>query len=132
MNKNNPKYDPNFVFPHSIQSDLFCYLKPEQQSFIKPILRVLKKPAQEELCCMLLDYMESGECQFTNDVVVGGMFNYLTRCQMPESDDLHSTGSGQAYNKQIIRPLHVSKPNMPQRIGSIIKGLLPKSLNPQL
>jgi len=132
MNRNNPRYQEDFIFPPSIQSDLFLYLKEEQKSFIRPILRVLKKPAQEELCCMLLDYMESGECQFTNDVVVGGMFNYLTRCQMPEADDLHSTGSGQAYNKQIIRPLHVSKPNMPQRIGSIIKGLLPKSLNPQL
>lgn len=118
MNRNNPRYQEDFIFPPSIQSDLFLYLKEEQKSFIKPILRVLKKPAQEELCCMLLDYMESGECQFTNDVVVGGMFNYLTRCQMPESDDIS--------NKQIIRPLHVSKPNMPQRIGSIIKGLLPK------
>jgi len=122
MNKNNPKYDPNFVFPHSIQSDLFCYLKPEQQSFIKPILRVLKKPAQEELCCMLLDYMETGEVQMTNDVVVGGMFGYLTRYNMPEADD--------TADKHIIRPLHVSKPGTcgePCRtIGTIIKGLLPK------
>ena len=48
-------------FPPSPQSDLFNYLRPEQQEFVKPILRVLKKPAQEELCCALLDYLESGE-----------------------------------------------------------------------
>ena len=36
-----------FQFPPSIQSDLFNYLKPEQQEYIKPILRVMKKPAQE-------------------------------------------------------------------------------------
>ena len=35
----------HFTFPPSIQSDLFNYLKPEQQEAIKPILRVLKKPA---------------------------------------------------------------------------------------
>ena len=37
-------------FPPSVQSELFAYLKPEQQEFVKPILRMLKKPAQEELC----------------------------------------------------------------------------------
>ena len=36
--------DP-LVFPKSVQSDLFNYLKPEQQDFVRPILRVLKKRA---------------------------------------------------------------------------------------
>lgn len=48
----NPK-TATFEWPQSIQMDLFNYLRPEQQEFIKPILRVLKKPAQEELCCAL-------------------------------------------------------------------------------
>ena len=52
--------DP-LVFPKSVQSDLFNYLKPEQQDFVRPILRVLKKRAQEELCYSLLDYLESGD-----------------------------------------------------------------------
>lgn len=69
----------NFVYPQSVQSDLFGYLKPAQQEFIRPLLRVLKKPAQVELCCMLLDYMETGEVEMGNDVVVGGMFIYISQ-----------------------------------------------------
>ena len=53
----------HFTFPPSIQSDLFNYLKPEQQETLKPILRVLKKPAQEELCEALLDYLEGNGIQ---------------------------------------------------------------------
>lgn len=87
-----------FEWPQSIQMDLFNYLKPEQQEYIKPILRVLKKPAQEELCCTLLDYMESGEVIMSNNAVVDGMFIYLTRYSMPEED--------RADDKRIIRPLH--------------------------
>lgn len=69
----------NFVYPQSVQSDLFGYLKPAQQEFVRPLLRVLKKPAQVELCCMLLDYMETGEVELGNDVVVGGMFIYISQ-----------------------------------------------------
>jgi len=113
-----------FIFPPSIQSDLFNYLKDEQKEFIKPILRVLKKPAQEELCCMLLDYMETGEVIMSNDVVVGGMFNYLTRYNMPEFP---------ALEKKIIRPLHY-RSQAPQKtcgervesIGEIINRFFPQ------
>lgn len=69
----------NFVYPQSVQSDLFGYLKPAQQEFIRPLLRALKKPAQVELCCMLLDYMETGEVELGNDIVVGGMFIYISQ-----------------------------------------------------
>lgn len=116
---NDSKKSPSegaFVFPPSIQSDLWNYLKPEQQEFIKPILRVMKKPAQEELCCMLLDYMESGEVIMTEDVVVGGMFNYLTRYRMPDEDN--------PADKRIIRPLH-HRSHAPQRIGEIIDKFFP-------
>lgn len=48
----------DFVFPPSVQSDLFNYLKPEQQEILKPILRIIKRPYQEILCISLLDYLE--------------------------------------------------------------------------
>ena len=69
----------NFVYPQSVQSDLFGYLKPAQQEFVRPLLRALKKPAQVELCCMLLDYMETGEVEMGNNIVVGGMFIYISQ-----------------------------------------------------
>lgn len=87
------------VFPSSVQSDLFNYLSPEQQAFVRPVLRVLKKPAQEELCYMLLDYLESGRVTSTCHFVVGGMFNYLTRQGMSEYD--------RPSDPRIIRPLHI-------------------------
>lgn len=65
-----------FVWPHSIQTDLFNYLKEEQKEFIKPILRTLKKPAQEELCCALLDYLEQGRVMPPVDIAIGGIFYY--------------------------------------------------------
>ena len=53
----------NFTFPPSIQSDLFNYLKPEQQEAIKPILRIVKRPYQVILCEALLDYLEGNGIQ---------------------------------------------------------------------
>ena len=96
----NPK-TTTFEWPQSIQMDLFNYLRPEQQEFIKPILRVLKKPAQEELCCSLLDYMESGEILPPEDFILGALFFYVTR-----------SGGGfheEPENRKIIRPLHYRK-----------------------
>ena len=46
------------VFPPSPQSDLFAYLKPEQQEMLRTILRLVKRPYQTELCMALLDYLE--------------------------------------------------------------------------
>ena len=84
----------HFTFPTSIQSDLFNYLKPEQQEAIKPILRVLKKPAQEELCCSLLDYMEQGEATPPADLTLAAIYLYLTH-----------EGLGEDMDKAIIKPL---------------------------
>jgi len=53
----------DFKFPPSIQSDLFNYLKPEQQAQMKPILRIIKRPYQEQLCVALLDYLEGNGFQ---------------------------------------------------------------------
>ncbi len=102
-------------FPPSPQSDLFNYLRPEQQEFLKPILRVLKKPAQEELCCALLDYLESGEVIPPADISLGGMFYYITRAGMPEEDD--------PQDRRILRPLHYREP---KSIGTIIKQIFNK------
>lgn len=116
---NDSKKSPSegaFVFPPSIQSDLWNYLKPEQQEFIKPILRVMKKPAQEELCCMLLDYMESGEILPPEDFILGALFFYVTRSGggFPEEPE----------NRKIIRPLHY-RSHAPQKIGEIIDKFFP-------
>ena len=125
-------FDPNFVFPPSIQGDLFNYLKPEQQEAVKPILRVLKKPAQMELCCTLLDYMEQGEATPPQDLTLAAMYMYLTR-----------VGLGEDMSKAIIKPLRVSdgfkstRVCMPQPLSDIINSVFGKcfggkTLNPQL
>ena len=51
-------YKTDFVFPPSIQGDLFNYLKPQQRDLLLPILRIIKRPYQEILCISLLDYLE--------------------------------------------------------------------------
>lgn len=109
--------DPNFEFPPSIQSDLWNYLKPEQQEQMKPILRVLKKPAQYELCCSLLDYMESGEVLPPSDLTLAAIFMYLTREGI--ADELH-LDSGKA----IIRPLRVTG-SQPVHVSEIVKKIFP-------
>ena len=53
----------DFVYPPSVQGDLFNYLKPEQQETLKPILRIVKRPYQKELCIALLDYLEGNGIQ---------------------------------------------------------------------
>lgn len=65
-------------YPWSVQLDLFNYLKPSQQKMVQPILRRLKKPAQVELCVALLDYLEQGEANPPADILLGGVFLYLT------------------------------------------------------
>lgn len=47
-----------FQYPPSVQSDLFNYLKPEQQKILRPILRLIKRPYQAVLCTSLVDYLE--------------------------------------------------------------------------
>ena len=60
----------NFTFPPSAQSDLFNYLKPEQQEAIKPILRIVKRPYQVILCEALLDYLEGNGIQQIDEPVL--------------------------------------------------------------
>jgi len=88
----------------SVQSDLFQYLKPADQTFMRPILRVLKKPAQEELCCALLDYLEQGDIIPPADLTLGGIFIFCT---------------------QKLTPLHHSEP---KSIGTILKQMFTQSL----
>ena len=45
-------------FAPSVQSDLCNYLKPHQQATLRPYLRLIKRPYQEQLCTSLLDYLE--------------------------------------------------------------------------
>ena len=66
------------LWPNSPQADLWNYLKPEQKRVVRPILRRLKPPAQADLCVALLDYMETGEQPQIDDVLIGGLFGYLT------------------------------------------------------
>jgi len=105
-----------FVFPPSIQSDTFNYLNPEQQEFIRPILRVLKKPAQIELCTSLLDYMETGEIIPPADFTLGALFFYITRCGGEFQDD--------PSDKRIIRPLNY-RSKAPQKVTELIGKLFP-------
>ena len=99
-------------FPPSIQSDLFNYLKPEQQEVVKPLLRVLKKPAQEELCCTLLDYMEQGQATPPADLTLAAIYLYLTHA-----------GIGQNRNTAIIKPLTTaSRPKQPLPISQVVNS----------
>lgn len=82
---------------NSVQADLFNYLKPKQKEFIKPLLRVLKKQAQEELCTALLDYLESGVIIPPVDFILGALFFYITRAGGGFKDD--------PSDQKILRPL---------------------------
>lgn len=105
--------EPVEGFPPSPQSDLFNYLKPEQQELVKPILRILKRPYQETLCISLLDYMESGIADIPEDIQLGAFFLYLTGYNMPEVQD----------RKGLIRPLHIRQP---KSVGTILKQMFNK------
>ncbi len=74
-------------YPPSPQSDLFNYLRPEQQEFVKPILRVLKKPAQEELCVALIDYLETGIPEPPIIFNLGVIFMYIIHGCEPKGDN---------------------------------------------
>ena len=56
-------HQTDFVYPPSVQGDLFNHLKPEQQERVKPILRIVKRPYQVTLCIALLDYLEGNGIQ---------------------------------------------------------------------
>ena len=98
--KKNKRKKYGVAHTQSVQADLFGYLKPAQQELVRPLLRALKKPVQVELCYMLLDYMETGEVEMGNDIVVGGTFIYITRFGM---------GEAAKADPRIVRPLNVKK-----------------------
>ena len=60
----------DFVYPPSVQGDLFNYLKPEQQETLKLILRIIKRPYQVMLCEALLDYLEGNGIQQIDEPVL--------------------------------------------------------------
>lgn len=60
----------DFVYPPSVQGDLFNYLKPEQQETLKPILRIVKRPYQVMLCEALLDFLEGNGIQQIDEPVL--------------------------------------------------------------
>lgn len=74
-------------YPPSVQSDLFQYLNPRQQAFIKPILRVLKRKAQEELCTALIDYLETGIPEPPISYTLGVVFMYVIHNDEPKGSD---------------------------------------------
>ena len=63
----------DFVYPPSVQGDLFNHLKPEQQEAIKPILRIVKRPYQAILSEALLDYLEGNGIQQINEPMLDSM-----------------------------------------------------------
>ena len=72
------KNDGNgFSYPPSVQSDLFYLLKEEQRAYLQPILRVMKKAYQVELCVALLDFLQTGipDPPYTHEVAV--LFHFV-------------------------------------------------------
>lgn len=61
------RFQSGIAFLPSIQGDLFNCLKPEQREFLRPILRVIKRPYQADLCSSLLDYLEGNGRQPTGN-----------------------------------------------------------------
>ena len=67
----------------SFQSTLFDYLNEEQREKIRPILRVLKKPAQVDLCVSLLDYLEAGLVDPPTRIPRRGIYYHLAGQDQP-------------------------------------------------
>ena len=67
----------------SFQAILFDYLNVEQREKIRPILRVLKKPAQVDLCVSLLDYLEAGLVDPPTRIPLRGFYYHLTGQDQP-------------------------------------------------
>ena len=87
MNKLNDLLNVNVTNPMdrgmSFQSTLFDYLNEEQREKIRPILRVLKKPAQVDLCVSLLDYLEAGLVDPPTRIPLRGFYDHLTGRDQP-------------------------------------------------
>ena len=90
-----------FNFPPSVQVDLFNYLKPHQQAILRPYLRIVKRPYQEQLCTSLLDYLEGHGLEPMQEPV-------LNRLQSSIIEDCH---------------LHPLTSREPKSIGTILKQM---------
>lgn len=95
----------DFVFPPSVQADLFNYLKPDQQKILKPILRLIKRPYQVILCTSLVDYLEGNGLDQLDEPILNQMQKSII-----EVCELH--------------PL-TSRGGQPQPIGAVIKKIFP-------
>ena len=93
----------DFVFPPSVQADLFNYLKPDQQKILKPILRIMKRPYQAKLCTALLDHLEGHGTQPIDDPMLDKLQHQIIE----------------------IAELHPLTSREPQPIGDIIKQIFP-------
>lgn len=90
-----------FTFGPSVQSDLFNYLKPQQQAILKPYLRLIKRPYQEKLCISLMDYLEGHGLETFSEPVLA------------------------LFQEEIVRVchLHPLTTRQPKSLGTIVKQL---------
>ena len=95
------KSPSSFTFGPSVQVDLFNYLKPHQREAMKPYLRLIKRPFQEELCISLMDYLEGNGLNPVSQPVLRSL-----QQQIIEECNLHPLTSRQ-----------------PKSIGTIIKQM---------
>lgn len=73
----------DFIYPPSVQQDLFGYLKPEQQATLKPILRLIKRPYQTVLCVALLDYLEGhGLDELAEPILNKLQYSIINECEL--------------------------------------------------
>ena len=108
----------DFVFPPSLQSDLFRYLKPQQQAEIKPVLRIIKRKYQEDVCIVLLDYLEGNGILNTGQPAVDRLAQYLISTL--KLNPLRK----EPEEPEVKRTFKVTEE--PQSITSIIKQLFPE------
>ena len=72
----------DFIYPPSVQGDLFNYLKPEQQEKLKPILRIVKRPYQVTLCIALLDCLEGNGIQPLDNPMLDMIQRIIEVCKL--------------------------------------------------
>lgn len=63
----------DFNFPPSAQSELFSLLNHDQQQAVRPVLRLVKRPYQTQLCTSLIDYLEGNGQQELHEPVLNLM-----------------------------------------------------------
>ena len=111
----------DFIFPPSVQSDLFNYLKPQQQEILRPILRIMKRPYQAKLCTALLDYLEGNGTQPIDDLMLDKLQH-----QIIEIAELHPLRN---LSLNGLNSSNGLRGNNPQPIGQIIKSIFGKGFN---